>query len=121
MSQSIVGPKLSRRQILNRTLVTTLRALARGVPAFAQQIQTLQAPGITLKPKGPLVFLDYNQEELHHAYSQELWVPNQAKLAKRNTQKRAQTIARLDPPRHLAYKPTNAEKLDLYQTRKPNT
>jgi hypothetical protein len=28
------------------------------VPAFAQQLQTLRAPGVTPKPKGPLVFLD---------------------------------------------------------------
>jgi len=49
-----------------------------------------------------------------------LWAPNQAELDKRNAQKSAQAIARLGPPRRLAYGPGEAEKLDLYQTQRPN-
>jgi hypothetical protein len=55
---------------------------------------------VTPKPKGPLVFLDYDKEELDDSYTQELWAPNQAELDKRNAQKSAQAIARLGPPRH---------------------
>jgi arylformamidase len=118
-SNSIVGRGLSRRRILNAALATALGAAARGVPAFAQQLQTLRAPGVTPKPKGPLVFLDYDQEELDDAYTQALWAPNQAELDKRNAQKSAQAIARLGPPRRLAYGSAEAEKLDLYQTQRP--
>ena len=60
---------------------------------------------MTPKPKGPLVFLDYDKEELDDSYTQELWAPNQAELDKRNAQKSAQAIARLGPPRRLAYGP----------------
>jgi arylformamidase len=119
-SNPIVGPGWSRRRILNAALATALGAAARGVPAFAQQLQTLRAPGVTPKPKGPLVFLDYDQEELDDGYTQALWAPNQAELDKRNAQKSAQAIARLGPPRRLAYGPAEAEKLDLYQTQRPN-
>jgi hypothetical protein len=70
----------SRRRILKAALATALGAAARGVPAFAQQLQTLRAPGVTPKPKGPLVFLDYDKEELDDSYTQELWAPNQAEL-----------------------------------------
>ncbi len=49
-----------------------------------------------------------------------MWAPNQAELDKRNAQKSAQAIARLGPPRRLAYGPAEAEKLDLYQTQRPN-
>jgi arylformamidase len=110
----------SRRRILKAALATALGAAARGVPAFAQQVQTLRAPGVTPKPKGPLVFLDYDQEELDDSYTQESWAPNQLELDKRNAQKSAQAIARLGPPRRLAYGPAEAEKLDLYQTQRPN-
>ena len=119
-SNSIVGPGLSRRRILNAALATALGAAARGVTAFAQQLQTLRAPGVTPKLKGPLVFLDYDQEELDDSYSQELWAPNQTELDKRNAQKSAQAVGRLGPPRRLAYGPAEAEKLDLYQTQRPN-
>jgi arylformamidase len=119
-SNSIVGPGWSRRRVLTAALATALGAAARGVPAFAQQLQTLRAPGVTPKPKGPFVFLDYDQEELDDSYTQPLWAPNQAELDKRNAQKSAQAIARLGPPRRLAYGPAEAEKLDLYQTQRPN-
>jgi arylformamidase len=75
---------------------------------------------VTPKPKGPLVFLDYDQDELDDSYTQPLWAPNQAELEKRNAQKSAQAIARLGPPRRLAYGPAEAESLDLYRTQRPN-
>ena len=49
-----------------------------------------------------------------------MWAPNQAELDKRNAQKSAQAIERLGPPRRIAYGSTDAEKLDLYLTKRPN-
>src|SRR5262245_28676411 len=88
--------------------------------ARSQQLQTRRAPGVAPKPKGPLVFLDYDQEELDDSYTQALWSPNQQELSKRNAQKSEQAIARLGRPRRLSYGPTSAEQLDLYPTTKPN-
>ena len=86
----------------------------------AQRLQTRRAPGVAPKPKGPLVFLDYDQDELDDSYTQPLWSPNQEELSKRNAQKSEQAIARLGRPRRLSYGSTNAEQLDLYATTKPN-
>ena len=108
---------ISRRQVLNTALVTTLGTVMRCDPALAQQLQTHRAPGIPPKPKGPLVFLDYDQEELDDSYTQSLWAPNQTELDKRNRQKSEQAIVRLGPPRRLAYGPTEIEKLDWYPTK----
>ena len=115
-SNARLSSKMSRRRLLS---IATAAASV-GVPLSAQQLQTHRAPGVTPKPKGPLVFLDYDQEELDDAYTQELWAPNQAELDKRNAQKTAQTVARLGPPRRLAYGQTEVERLDLYQTKTPN-
>ena len=77
-------------------------------------------PGVPPKAKGPLVFLDYDKEEIDAAYTQSLWAPNQAEVAKRNAQKSAAALARLGPPQRLAYGPAEIEKVDVYATRQPN-
>lgn len=80
-------------------------------------MQTHLAPWVKPKPKGPTVFLDYDQEELDAAYTQADWSRNQAEVARRNDQKSAGVVARLGAPKRLAYGPSDAEKLDLYATK----
>jgi len=92
---------------------------AAGARALAQQTQTHMPPGTPRKPKGPIVFLDYDQEELDANYDQAPWALNQAEVLKRNAQKSAAALARLGTPRRLAYGPTAIEKIDLYATNKP--
>jgi arylformamidase len=89
--------------------------------AIAQRLQTYLPPGTTPKLKGPLVFLEYDQEELDLAYDQQAWAPNQGELTKRNAQKSAATLARLGPPRHVRYGSTPIEQLDWYPTRARNS
>jgi len=89
-------------------------------PVRAQQMQTHMPPGVAPKPKGPLVFLDYDKDEIDAAYDQSLWAPNQAEIAKRNAQNNAAAVARLGPPRRLDYGPTEIEKVDVYTTKAPN-
>src|SRR5262245_24528927 len=83
-------------------------------------MQSHLPPGARLRAKGPLVFLDYDQEELNAAYDQTLWAPNQAELTKRNAQKSAAVVARLGSPRRVAYGQTAIEKLDVYTARQAN-
>ncbi len=109
---------MTRRSVLRGVLATAAVAAAR--PALAQQMQTHMPPGVAPKPKGPLVFLDYDKDEIDVAYDQAPWAPNQAEIAKRRDQKSAAAIARLGPPRRLAYGSTDIEKLDIYTTKKPN-
>ena len=114
----ISDTRLTRRAVLGGALATAAVASVR--PAVAQQLQTHMPPGVTHKPKGPLVFLDYDKDEIDAAYDQALWAPNQAEVLKRNAQKNRAVLARLGQPRRLAYGPTEIEKLDLYSSRQPN-
>ena len=116
--QTSVDTRMTRRSVLRVALATA--ALAAATPVRAQQMQTHMPPGVMPKRKGPLVFLDYDKDEIDAAYDQAPWAPNQAEIAKRRDQKSAAAIARLGPPRRLAYGSTDVEKLDIYTTKKPN-
>jgi arylformamidase len=105
--------------VLGGALAATVSVAARDV-VLAQQMQTHLPPGVTRKPKGPLVFLDYDREELDAAYDQAPWAPNQREIGRRTAQKNAAALARLGPPRRLAYGPTEIEQLELYTARQPN-
>jgi hypothetical protein len=109
---------MARRAFLGGTLATAAVAAVR--PVAAQQMQTHMPPGAPPKVKGPLVFLDYDKDEIDAAYTQSLWAPNQAEVAKRNAQKSAAALARLGPPRRLAYGRTEIERVDVYATSQPN-
>jgi arylformamidase len=113
-----MGRLITRRAVLGGVLAAAAGTAAR--PLSAQQMQTHLPPGATPKPKGPLVFLDYDKEEIDAAYDQAPWAANQAEIGKRNAQKSAAALQRLGPPRRLSYGPTEIEKLDLYTTSRPN-
>jgi arylformamidase len=110
--------RMSRRALLGGALATATVAAVR--PGLAQQMQTHMPQGVASRAKGPLVFLDYDQDEIDAAYDQSLWAPNQAEVAKRNAQKNTAALARLGPPRRLAYGPTEIEKVDVYTTSQSN-
>ena len=110
--------RVARRAFLGGTLATAAVTAVR--PLVAQQLQTHMPPGTARKAKGPLVFLDYDKDEIDASYTQSLWALNQAEVAKRDAQKSAAALARLGPPRRLAYGPTEIEKVDVYTTRQPN-
>lgn len=109
---------LTRRALLRGTAAAA--AIAASRPLVAQQLQTHLPKGVAPKPKGPLVFLDYDQEELDYAYRQDVWAPNAAAIAKRNAAKSAAAVARLGPPKQLRYGETSIETLDLYAAGRPN-
>jgi arylformamidase len=109
---------ITRRSLLSGALATA--ALAVSGAALGQQMQTYLPPRRPVKPKGPLVFLDYDQEEIDLAYDQAPWAPNQAEISKRNAQKSAAALARLGQPRRVAYGSAEIEKVDIYITKQPN-
>src|SRR5438067_11442069 len=110
---------VTRRSVLASALAAAASArFARS--AMAQALQKYLPPGVAPKRKGPIVFLDYDKEEIDLAYDQAPWAPNQAEIAKRNAQKSAAALARLGPPRRVAYGSAQIEKLDIYLTKQPN-
>ena len=116
--QTCSESRMTRRSVLCGALVTATLAATRTVRA--QQMQTHLPPRVAAKPKGPLVFLDYDKDEIDFAYDQAPWAPNASEISKRNAQKSAAALARLGPPRRVAYGSAEIEKLDIYVTKQPN-
>jgi arylformamidase len=70
--------------------------------------------------KGPLVWLDMDQQALDDAYDQVVYAPNRDQVAKRRVANSAIARARIGEPERFAYGPTPIEGLDLYRCKKPN-
>src|ERR1041385_3420678 len=104
--------RITRRSVLCSALTVAAGAITSRL--WAEEMQKYLPPRMQPKAKGPLVFLDYDKEEIDLAYDQAPWAPNAEEVARRNAQKTAATITRLGAPRRLAYGPTEIEKLDLY-------
>jgi arylformamidase len=66
------------------------------------------------RPKGPLVFLEMDQQALDDAYDQEIWAPNRALIVERRKAASERARAILGPPRRLAYGPSEHERLDIF-------
>jgi arylformamidase len=70
--------------------------------------------------KGPIVWLDMDQQELDNAYDQIVYAPNRDQIGKRRLANSTAARARIGEPLRLAYGPTPIEGIDVYRTNKPN-
>jgi arylformamidase len=103
----------------------TRRALMPGAAAAALAMTTGQAsaqrcPANPPHTKGPLVWLDLDQQELDDAYDQSVYAYNQANLAERRKANSEHALSVLGQPQRVAYGPTEIEKLDIYRTKRSN-
>ena len=73
-----------------------------------------------VRAKGPLVWLDMDQQALDDAYDQLVYAPNRDQVHKRNMFNSDRVRARLGAPKRLAYGSKPIEQLDLFATSKPN-
>ena len=71
-------------------------------------------PGSTSRAKGPLVFLDMDQQALDDAYDQEIWAPNRALIVERRKAASERARAILGQPKRVAYGPSEHEGLDIF-------
>src|SRR5262249_51747005 len=85
---------------------------AAGSPASAQQ----PAPRV----KGPLVWLDMDQQELDDAYDQSKYAPNIQQVLKRCARNSELTRERLGPPKRFSYGATPIEGVDVFTTKAAN-
>jgi arylformamidase len=74
----------------------------------------------TANAKGPIVWLDMDQQELDNAYDQIVYAPNRDQIGKRRLANSMAARARIGEPIRLAYGPTPIEGIDVYRTSKPN-
>jgi arylformamidase len=82
-------------------------------------MNTMTATAAPAKIKGPIVWLDMDQQELDDAYDQIVYAPNRDQVGKRRLANGALALARLGKPLRFAYGPTPIEGLDVYRTPSP--
>jgi arylformamidase len=66
------------------------------------------------RAKGPLVFLDMDQQALDEAYDQEIWAPNRALIVERRKAASERARELLGTPKRVAYGPGEHEGLDIF-------
>lgn len=71
-------------------------------------------PGSTTRVKGPLVFLDMDQQALDDAYDQEVYAPNRVLVVERRHAASARARKILGDPRRVAYGSSEHEGLDIF-------
>jgi arylformamidase len=71
------------------------------------------------RAKGPLVWLDMDQQALDDAYDQIVYAPNRDQVHERNRFNSERVRQRLGAPKRLAYGPTPIEQLDLFPAKVP--
>ena len=91
-------------------------AAAGGAAVAASGAARAQQPGA----KGPLVWLDMDQQALDNAYDQMVYAPNREQVAKRRVANSDKARAVIGAPERVAYGPTEIEKLDIYRTKRAN-
>ncbi len=70
--------------------------------------------------KGPLVWLDMDQQELDDAYDQIVYAPNRDQITKRRIANSEKARAVLGAPQRVAYGSSEIEKLDIYRAKTTN-
>jgi arylformamidase len=95
---------------------TVLAVAAGGAAVAASSAALAQQP----RAKGPLVWLDMDQQALDDAYDQTVYAPNRDQVGKRRIANSEKTRAVLGAPERVAYGPTEIEKLDIYRSKRAN-
>src|SRR6516225_4720771 len=74
------------------------------------------APEDTSRAKGPIVWLDMDQQALDDAYDQLVYAPNRDQLTQRRIINSAAARKRIGDPLRFAYGPTPVEGLDVFRS-----
>ena len=104
-------PLTRRALVAGTTAAGMLGAIA---PALAQR------PPQSPREKGPLVWLDMDQQDLDDAYDQSVYAPNRDVILKRCARNSELVRARLGAPKRFPYGPTPIEALDVFAAKTPN-
>jgi arylformamidase len=72
------------------------------------------------RAKGPLVWLDMDQQELDDAYDQTVYAPNRDHIRARRLANNEIALRIIGQPDRVAYGPAEIEKVDIYKTKTPN-
>lgn len=103
-------------QPMTRRTVLAAAAAVAATPALAEECHI----GPPAHTQGPNVWLNLDQVELDAAYDQSFYAPLARQIMARVAANSELTRRRLGPPRREAYGPTDIEKLDIFQNKRPN-
>jgi arylformamidase len=103
--------------LTRRTMVAACAGVSAVGLAETASAQRLPAPPRT---KGPLVWLDMDQQELDDAYDQRVYAPNQPNITERRNWNSEKVRAVLGEPERLSYGAAEIEKVEVYKTNQPN-
>jgi arylformamidase len=106
--------KLTRRALVAGTAAGSLALVSD--PATAQRCPATPPA----RTKGPLVWLDLDQEELDNAYDQAVYAFNARSIAERQAANNEKALSVIGKPERVAYGPTDIEKVDIYRTKRLN-
>jgi arylformamidase len=106
-----------RDHLTRRTLLATAAAGAAAASGSAAMAQRAPQPA---RQKGPLVWLDMDQQDLDDAYDQLVYAPNRDHVLKRLARNSELVRERLGAPKRFAYGPTAIEGLDVFTAKAPN-
>jgi arylformamidase len=70
--------------------------------------------------KGPIVWLDMDQQELDDAYDQTVYAPNREEIRARRLANNAITIGIIGKPERVAYGQADIEKVEIYRAKAPD-
>src|SRR5260370_15193589 len=104
----------SRRNGLTRRALVAATVLGAGGSALAQR------PPQPPRVKGPLVWLDMDQQDLDEAYDPLVNAPNRDYILKRCARNSELARERLGAPQRFAYGATPMEALDVFTAKVPN-
>ncbi len=83
-------------------------------------MSTITAAAAPVKAKGPLVWLDMDQQALDDAYDQAVYAPNRDQVVARRVAASERARAILGPPQRVAYGASEYEQLDIFRSAAPN-
>ncbi len=106
--------KLSRRALIAGAAAGTVALAAE--PASAQRCPAVPPT----RAKGPLVWLEMDQQELDESYDQSVYAFNQQHIADRRSERNEVALKVLGKPDRVAYGAAEIEKVDIYKTRRAN-
>src|ERR1700685_1506910 len=108
-----------RKASSNAPLNWFILARRRRSEDFEGTMNTMTATAAATKTKGPIVWLDMDQQQLDDAYDQIVYAPNRDQIGKRRLANSAAARQRIGDPLRFAYGPTPVEGLDVYRTTGP--
>jgi arylformamidase len=106
------------RTISRRTMVAT--AAAGGLAFAADPALAQRCPPAPARAKGPLVWLDIDQQELDDAYDNDVYAFNAKTIGERRRFNNEIVQSLLPKPDRVAYGSAEIEKLDIYRSKRAN-